>query len=101
MEEVKVNSTLEQLEDFKESVLWNDITRELRSWSIGFQGEMLSIVDSAASENPSTASILLHMGDLNGRQKAVDYVLNILDVFADLKREEIEQKKQDKESEVS
>lgn len=101
MEEVKVNSTLEQLEDFKESVLWNDISRELKAWSIGFQGEMLSIVDSAASENPSTATVLLHMGDLNGRQKAIDYVLNILDVFADLKREEIEQKKLEKESEVS
>jgi len=26
----------------------------------------------------------LHMGDLNGRQKAVDYMLSLLDVFIDI-----------------
>ena len=101
MEEVRINSTLEQIEDHKESVIWGDIVRELKAWSIGFNGEMLSIVDSAASENPSTASVLLHMGDLNGRQKAIDYMFNILDVFADLKKEEIERRKIEKDSEVS
>lgn len=84
MEQMKVNATRGQIEDLKESVLWNDITKELADWQEGFNREMMSIVDDAASENPSTASILLHMGDLNGRQKAVDYFLSILDVFLDI-----------------
>lgn len=93
MEQMKVNATRNQIEDFKESILWNDIINELSDWKVGFNHEMVSIVDSAASENPSTASVLLHMGDLNGRQKAVDYFLSILDVFLDI----LESEKGDKE----
>ena len=95
MNELKVNASQDQIEELKESVIWSDITRELRSWEKGFNSEMLSIVDDAASENPSTASVLLHMGDLNGRQKAIDYVLSILDVFLDI----IDTQKEDRDEE--
>ena len=81
MEEIKVNATRDQLEEFKGSILWADIVRELESWKKGFNQEMLTIVDDAAADNPSTASVLMHMGDLNGRQKAVDYLLSLPDVF--------------------
>lgn len=96
MNELKVNASRDQIEDLKESTVWNDITRELKSWKRGFNAETLSIVDDAESNNPSTASVLLHMGDLNGRQKAVDYMLSILDVFIDI----IETQKEDKEKET-
>ena len=56
--------------------------------------EMLSIVDEAESSNPSTASVLLHMGDLNGRQKAVDYFLSLPDVFLNI----IEEMKENKDN---
>ena len=79
--EVDINATKDQIEELKDSILWSDITKELLSWKEGFNAEMMSIVDSSADDNPSTASVLLHMGDLNGRQKAVDYILSILDVF--------------------
>lgn len=78
---MKVNTTYDQLTEFKESILWNDFKRELKSWQKGFNQEMYSIVDDAADNNPSTASFLLHMGDLNGRQKAIDYVLMLPDIF--------------------
>lgn len=81
---IVVNSTKSQIEDFKGSILWQDITRELSIWSEGFNEEMKNIVDEAESKNPSTASVLLHLGDLNGRIKAVAYMLNILDVFIDV-----------------
>jgi len=81
MEEIVVNATRDQIEDFKESILWADMVRELESWKKGFNREMLTIVDDAAAENPSTASVLLHMGDLNGRQKAVDYLISLPNVF--------------------
>jgi len=93
MDEIKINATLDQIEGLKESIIWKDIVRELRNWKKGFNMEMMSIVDNAESNNPSTASVLMHMGDLNGRQKAVDYFISILDVFKDLKLEEIENKK--------
>jgi len=93
MDEIKINATLDQIEGLKESIIWKDIVRELKNWQKGFNMEMMSIVDNAESNNPSTASVLMHMGDLNGRQKAVDYFISILDVFKDLKKEEIESKK--------
>ena len=95
MNELKVNASRNQIEDLKESVIWNDITRELKSWKRGFNTEMSNIVNDAEDENHSTASVLLHMGDLNGRQKAVDYVLSILDVFLDI----IETQKENKDEE--
>ena len=98
MKELKVNATRDQIEEFKESVIWQDIKRELFSWQRGFNKEMMSIVDEAASENPSTASVLLHMGDLNGRQKAVDYLISLPDVFLSLKEEEIREREENKDA---
>ena len=92
MEGIQVRVSKEAIKEFKESILWADIVEELKSWKEGFNREMLSIVDAAESENPSTASVLLHMGDLNGRQKAVDYFLSLPDVFIDLLNTEKENK---------
>jgi len=93
--ELTVNATKAQIENFKESILWQDIRRELSFWSEGFNREMKSIVDNAEGRNPSTASVLLHMGDLNGRMKAVEYFLNLPDVFLDV----LEAKKDESRSE--
>ena len=79
--EVDIHATRDQIEEFKSSILWSDIIKELESWKEGFNSEMMSIVDETANNNSSTASVLLHIGDLNGRQKAVNYMISILDVF--------------------
>ena len=86
-----INATRDQIESHKESILWNDIVTELGGWQEGFDREMNSIVDDSADSNPSTASVLMHIGDLNGRRKAIDYVLNILELFLSL----LEDKKDD------
>ena len=87
MKEILVNSTKNQIEDFKNSLLWADIKRELKAWQKGFDIEMKSIVDNSAEANPSTASVLLHMGDLNGRIKAVEYLLSLPDIFLNILEE--------------
>ena len=92
MEEIQVRTTIDALEEFKESILWKDMVEELNSWKEGFNREMMSIVDEAEGANPSTASVLLHMGDLNGRQKAVDYFLSLPDLFLSLLQEKKEEK---------
>lgn len=97
MEHLELKTTKDEVESFKNSILWNDIVNELISWKEGFEFEMKSIVDSAADTNPSTASVLLHMGDLNGRLKAVDYVLTILDVFISILDTKIEPKEESDE----
>jgi len=93
MKQVQIRATVDQLEEFKESILWADITEELSAWKEGFNREMMAIVDDAEGKNSSTASVLLHMGDLNGRQKAVDYFLSLPDVFLDLLKTRLEEKK--------
>ncbi|MBU2249101.1 MAG: hypothetical protein KKD77_20305, partial [Gammaproteobacteria bacterium] len=84
MEKIELRTTRSQVEDFKESILWADIIEELNSWKEGFDRELKAIVEDAAANNPSTASVLMHLGDLNGRLKAVDYMLSIPDVFLSL-----------------
>jgi len=93
METIQIRVSKDAIEEFKESILWADIIEELKSWKEGFNREQLSIVDDAASNNPSTASVLLHMGDLNGRQKAVDYFLSLPDVFLSILDEKKEEEK--------
>lgn len=78
---IELGSTIAEIETFRESTLWNDIKNELNAWNEGFDLERRSIVDDAADSNPSTAAVLMHLGDLNGREKAVDYMLGILDMF--------------------
>ena len=95
MNSPEVNATKGAIEEFKESILWQDIKRELKSWQKGFNLEMSCIVDDAAESNPSTASVLMHMGDLNGRQKAVEYFLALPDLLLSI----LESNKENKETE--
>ena len=96
--EIDINATKDQIEEFRSSILWSDIVRELEGWKEGFNGEMMSIVDDSVDNNPSTATVLLHMGDLNGRQKTADYVISILDVFLSiLETKETEEEEIDEE----
>lgn len=81
--EVRIDATKGQIQRFKKSILWQDIQREFSLWLKGFEVEHDGIVDEAAGNNPSTASVLLHMGDLNGRKKSILYMLGILDMFLD------------------
>ena len=83
----EVYATKEQIKEFIESVLWQDLVRELNVWKEGFTFEMMAIVDNAASANPSSASVLLHMGDVNGRIKAVDYFISLPNVLLQILEE--------------
>ena len=87
MEEIKINSSIVELENLKDSTVWGDIVRELESWVEGFKRELRAIPEEAASSNPSTASVLLHMGSCSGRIKAVEYMLSLPDVLISIKED--------------
>jgi cytochrome c-type biogenesis protein CcmE len=82
--EVRVRASKFEIEEFKKSIVWKDIKLELAMWKKGFRIERDGIVEEASDTNPSTASILLHLGDLNGRMKAVNYMLTLPDIFLQL-----------------
>lgn len=88
LERMQVRATVGDLEEFKESIVWKDILRELDAWRKGFEIEQSAIVDNAQSENPSTASVLMHLGDINGRTKAVEYMKMIPDIFIQMLKDE-------------
>ncbi len=82
----------EAIEEFEKSILWADIRDELLFWIDGFKDEQDGIADDTIENNKSTAAVLMHIGDLNGRKKAVNYLLGMLDMFLS----EFEEKKGDK-----
>lgn len=99
LSEIKIGSSANEVIAFKKSIIWKDIVRELYSWKKGFENEMRSIVDNAASTNQSTASVLMHLGDINGRIKAVDYMIKLPDIFINILEQEEEQKQSNQPSE--
>lgn len=84
MEQIKVRATRGQIEEFKQSFLWKDIKRELGAWKRGFELERAGLVDEVAEKNLTSANVLMHLGDINGRIKAVDYLLSLPNVFLSL-----------------
>ena len=77
-QEVIVNATKDQIEEFKNSILWQDIKRELIMWKDGCKDEYGQTVgDSITSGN----NILTHLGDIHGREKTIDYFLSLPEVF--------------------
>lgn len=89
----EIYSTKVQLEEFKESLPWQDLVRELNSWIKGFEIERGQIVDGAATENPSTAAVLMHLGDINGRIKTVEYLKLLPDMLLKILEDKAEEKK--------
>ena len=92
--EVEVYSTMAQVEDFISSVLWADMQRELLKWKKNFANEAIDMTDIASDNNLSTAAVLMHLGDLGGRSKAVDFMLALpnvlLQILKDKKEDEHE-----------
>lgn len=100
LEDVRVRSTKGDLEEFKNSIIWKDIRRELRAWKRGFESELRSITDTAAASNPSTATVLMHLGDVNGRIKTVDYMLSLPDVFIGILESEESKSREDEPTNI-
>ena len=88
---LEINATKSQVETFKDSILWTDISRELGFWLEGFDKEQSHIVDDIASKNLTSASVISHLSSLDGRRKAVQYMLSLPDVFLNI----LEDKKDD------
>ena len=92
-EEVTIKATHDQVVEFINSFIWDDMKNELMAWKDGFMQEMISIPDDVASENPTTASVLVRMGDINGRIKTVNYLLSLPEIFLQI----LEDRKEDED----
>lgn len=89
--EVRINATKAQIEDFKESILWQDIKRELDFWAEGLNQEKESLPEKIVRENLSSAAALTHYISIDERKAAIKYFKRIPDVFLEM----LEDKKND------
>lgn len=89
-QEIIVNATGDQIREFKESVLWKDIRHELEMWKEMCKDEYSLIVEESIS---SGKNISIHLGDIHGREKTIDYLLSLPDVFLEI----LKDKDKDKE----
>ena len=86
MREEKIRSTKIQIEEFKGSFIWLDIVDELNRLAKHSLIEYDLVGEPHADGQgstvvPNTAETLIHLGDIKGRRKAVQYFLSIPDIF--------------------
>ena len=85
-EELTIRSTRSQVEDFKESFIWEDIKDELNRLSKNAQLEYDLVGEHHVDDEgykivPNSSETLIHLGDIKGRRKAVSYFLDIPNIF--------------------
>ena len=90
-----VRATKEQLEEFKESLIWQDIKDELTEQykRAGIEYELVGETrtdDEGRAIVPNSSDTLIHLGDIKGRRKSVRYFLSIPDILISILEEEQE-----------
>jgi hypothetical protein len=86
--EVIIHATKGQIKSFRGSLLWGDIKRELEVWKEQFKDEPKVLATNTINGEENTASVLVHLGSLQGRELAIDYMIGMLDVFIQIKEDE-------------
>lgn len=90
-----IRTTKGEIERFKESMLWLDIQDELTELArramleYDLVGEP-HVDDTGYKIVPTTSETLIHLGDIKGRRKAVDYFLSIPEIFLTILEDKLE-----------
>lgn len=93
MEEIIVKSTRDQLEEIKESMFWKDVQEELSRLKEELNNEYDFVGEPKVEINeegkrikiyPSTAEALIHLGDIKGRKKSIEYFLMLPEIFLNI-----------------
>jgi len=95
--EVVVNATRNQIEDFVDSLLWKDIKRELKIWQRASVDEYSQVIGNIISGDSDIENSDMHLGSLYGREKTIDFLLSIPEMFLQI----LEDKKLEEEQDDS
>ncbi len=74
--EMKLRATKDSIEEFKNSVLWKDMKRELGIWKKMAGDELMSLAQGC-----SDIKDLTQVARIGGRIEAIEYMLEILNIF--------------------
>lgn len=96
-----IRATRNQIEEFRSSMLWKDIVDELNNLDRRAQLEYDLVGEPHKNDDgllviPNTSDVLIHLGDIKGRRKAVQYFLQILDVFETILEEQANDAKRER-----
>jgi hypothetical protein len=84
---VEINATKLQIEEFKESILWQDIKCELDKWKAGASQEYSQVVGDVISGDSGIDNSDMHLGSIYGREKTIDFLLTLPDMFLQILEE--------------
>jgi hypothetical protein len=74
--EMKLRTTKDSIEEFKDSILWKDIKRELGIWKKMAGDELISLAQGC-----SGIEDLTQVARIGGMIEAINYILEIPDIF--------------------
>jgi len=77
-----IMSTKSEIEEFVESMVWKDFVNELKILYALAQSEY-DLVGEPKTDGtmPNMSETLIHLGDIKGRKKAVDYFLEVPNIL--------------------
>ena len=78
---VVINATKDQINILKGSILWADIVAELKRWVEMFKAENSNTVADCIRGEISGATTIARLSDIHGRERTIDYLLSIPDIF--------------------
>jgi len=75
-----------QLEDFRDSFIWSDITDELLILDRRSQLEYDVVGEPHVDDDgykivPTSSETMIHLGEIKGKRKSVNYFLDMIDVL--------------------
>lgn len=81
-----IRSTKGQMKEFMKSFIWLDIVDELKNLKRRIQLEYDLVGEPHTNDEgqlviPNTSETLIHLGDIKGRKKAMDYFLSIPEII--------------------
>ncbi len=85
--EVRIHATRVQIEDFKESLLWQDIKREMKVWQGAAGREYAQVIGNIIAGDSEIENSDMHLGSLYGREKTVEFLLSLPDMFLQILEE--------------
>lgn len=96
LDEETIRCSKSEIEEFKNSFVWLDIKDELNDLAKRAEVEYDVLGESHTDDNgnvvvPNTAKVLIDLGHIKGRRKAVSYFLNIPNILLQI----LEDKKND------
>ena len=92
MRDITILSTKSHVKEILESFFWKDVRNELKrlskelsdEYDLVGEPEVSWIEGQKVKRYPTTSETLIHLGDIKGRRKAINYFLSLPQIFLDI-----------------